>query len=307
MTRAAAFGYPVDDVVVEQLVRSRAVGRPTGLERGTPFSLAHRFFQTGPFRPRNVDARVPGLVLAGMGTVPGVGVPMVLLSGRLAAERVDQLRDRGGPGICPGIPAVTTLEQSYARCRELNKAYGTTYYGATFVLPRVKRHHVHALYGFCRYADDIVDDLGPAAARGAGARPGRLRRPLLRRPRLGASPTTRCSRPSSTPSAPSARRGLLRRFLRSMTMDLSVTGVRDVRRPARLHGRLGRRDRRDDAADPRASLSGGRDARTRPRHRVPAHQLPARRRRRPRPRARLHPAGGSAEVRRRPATSRGDT
>jgi 15-cis-phytoene synthase len=52
---------------------------------------------------------------------------------------------------------MTTLHESYARCRELNKAYGTTYYAATFVLPRVKRHHVHALYGFCRYADDIVD------------------------------------------------------------------------------------------------------------------------------------------------------
>ena len=56
---------------------------------------------------------------------------------------------------------MTTLEESYARCRELNKAYGTTYYAATFLLPRAKRHHVHALYGFCRYADDIVDDLGP--------------------------------------------------------------------------------------------------------------------------------------------------
>jgi phytoene synthase len=56
---------------------------------------------------------------------------------------------------------MTTLDESYARCRALNKAYGTTYYAATFVLPRVKRHHVHALYGFCRYADDIVDDLGP--------------------------------------------------------------------------------------------------------------------------------------------------
>jgi phytoene synthase len=58
--------------------------------------------------------------------------------------------------------AVTTLDQSYARCRALNKAHGTTYYAATFALPRVKRHHVHALYGFCRHADDIVDDLGPA-------------------------------------------------------------------------------------------------------------------------------------------------
>jgi phytoene synthase len=53
-----------------------------------------------------------------------------------------------------------TLEASYARCRQLNRAYGTTYYAATYLLPRVKRHHVHALYGFCRHADDIVDDLG---------------------------------------------------------------------------------------------------------------------------------------------------
>jgi 15-cis-phytoene synthase len=53
-----------------------------------------------------------------------------------------------------------TLEQSYAHCKVLNKRNGTTYYWATQVLPSVKRHHVHALYGFCRHADDIVDDLG---------------------------------------------------------------------------------------------------------------------------------------------------
>jgi phytoene synthase len=58
---------------------------------------------------------------------------------------------------------VVTLEQSYARCRQLNRKYGTTYYWSTHLLPVVKRHHVHALYGFCRYADDIVDDLGSMA------------------------------------------------------------------------------------------------------------------------------------------------
>lgn len=53
---------------------------------------------------------------------------------------------------------VVTLEQSYAECRRLNREFGTTYYWATYALPRVKRHHVHALYGFCRFADEIVDD-----------------------------------------------------------------------------------------------------------------------------------------------------
>jgi phytoene desaturase len=57
-----------------------------GLDRGTPFALAHTFSQTGPFRPRNRWGE--NVVLAGSGTVPGVGVPMVLISGRLAAERI---------------------------------------------------------------------------------------------------------------------------------------------------------------------------------------------------------------------------
>ncbi|MBA2625835.1 MAG: phytoene desaturase [Acidimicrobiia bacterium] len=87
--RVAALGYP-SDVEVERLVDPLDWERQ-GMERGTPFALAHTFFQTGPFRPANVDRRAPGLVFVGSGTVPGVGVPMVLLSGRLAAERVEAL------------------------------------------------------------------------------------------------------------------------------------------------------------------------------------------------------------------------
>ena len=55
-----------------------------------------------------------------------------------------------------------TLEQSYAHCRTLNKRYGTTYYWSTYALPSVKRHHVWALYAFCRHADDIVDEFNDA-------------------------------------------------------------------------------------------------------------------------------------------------
>ena len=60
------------------------------MARGTPFSAAHTFFQSGPFRTPNTDPRAPGLVFAGSGTVPGIGIPMVLLSGRLAADRVTE-------------------------------------------------------------------------------------------------------------------------------------------------------------------------------------------------------------------------
>src|SRR5919199_4473125 len=49
------------------------------------------------------------------------------------------------------------LEVAYERCRELHREHGRTYYLATRLLPRWKRRHVHALYGFTRYADDIVD------------------------------------------------------------------------------------------------------------------------------------------------------
>ena len=82
-----AHGYPTD-VVTEELVTPLEWQR-MGMHEGTPFALAHTFRQTGPFRPPNVERRVPGLVFAGSGTVPGVGVPMVLVSGKLAAQRVD--------------------------------------------------------------------------------------------------------------------------------------------------------------------------------------------------------------------------
>jgi phytoene synthase len=51
------------------------------------------------------------------------------------------------------------LRDSYERCRRLNADHGKTYYLATLLLPPAKRPYVHALYGFARYADEIVDDL----------------------------------------------------------------------------------------------------------------------------------------------------
>ncbi|MFE9174802.1 phytoene desaturase [Streptomyces sp. NPDC007126] len=59
-----------------------------GHAAGSPFSVAHTFAQTGPFRPRNLVREVENVVLAGCGTTPGVGVPTVLISGKLAAARV---------------------------------------------------------------------------------------------------------------------------------------------------------------------------------------------------------------------------
>ncbi|MEU8607500.1 phytoene desaturase family protein [Actinoplanes sp. NPDC048791] len=59
-----------------------------GMAAGTPFASSHTFTQTGPFRPSNLHPTLPNVVFTGSGTQPGVGVPMVLISGKLAASRI---------------------------------------------------------------------------------------------------------------------------------------------------------------------------------------------------------------------------
>ncbi len=50
-----------------------------------------------------------------------------------------------------------SLTDSYRECQRVHRRHGRTYYLATRLLPARKRPHVHALYGFARYADEIVD------------------------------------------------------------------------------------------------------------------------------------------------------
>jgi 15-cis-phytoene synthase len=61
--------------------------------------------------------------------------------------------------VIVGTPGRVDLATSYELCRRLNAAHGRTYYFATRFLPRDRRRHVHAIYGFTRYADDLVDHL----------------------------------------------------------------------------------------------------------------------------------------------------
>jgi phytoene synthase len=120
-----------------------------------------------------------------------------------------------------------TLDESYELCRQFNKRHGTTYYWSTKVLPRIKQHHVHALYAFARYADDIVDEIPsqggrdvPTEVRAAALADfgdrffadldeGRSEDPVLK----AVVHTVRAF--DIDPDA-------FRRFLRSMTMDLTV-------------------------------------------------------------------------------------
>jgi len=116
-----------------------------------------------------------------------------------------------------------TLEASYERCRQLNKRYGTTYYWSTHLLPRVKRHHVHALYGLCRYADDIVDDLGSAATPDERARVlAAFGDRFFVDYEAGDSDDLVLKAVIHTVRAFRIDPDCVRRFLLSMTMDLSV-------------------------------------------------------------------------------------
>ena len=83
----AGRGIDLGDVVAEHRI-SPADWAEQGLAAGTPFSAAHTFAQTGPFRSGNLVRGEGNVVLAGSGTTPGVGVPTVLVSGKLAAQRV---------------------------------------------------------------------------------------------------------------------------------------------------------------------------------------------------------------------------
>ena len=120
-----------------------------------------------------------------------------------------------------------TLDESYALCRDFNKRHGTTYYWSTKVLPKVKQHHVHALYAFARYADDIVDEI---PSQGGHDVPVEERARALddfgtrffRDLDAGSSDDPVLKAVVHTVRAFDIDREAFRRFLRSMTMDLTV-------------------------------------------------------------------------------------
>jgi 15-cis-phytoene synthase len=115
------------------------------------------------------------------------------------------------------------LAAAYERCRELHKRHGRTYYLATRLLPRWKRRHVHALYGFTRYADEIVDrteELPPAER---AARLTAWSDEFLAG--LAGAPTDDPLLPAvlHTIAVFDLDRADFASFLRSMAMDLTVT------------------------------------------------------------------------------------
>jgi phytoene synthase len=141
-----------------------------------------------------------------------------IASGRRSTRRSAGAATVGGAPV-GGEP---TLEESYERCRALNRAYGTTYYWSTFALPRIKRHHVHALYAFCRHADDIVDDLGTMPTDVRAKALGDFGDRFFTDLEAGSSSDVVLKAVVHTVRAFDIDPDCFRRFLRSMTMDLTV-------------------------------------------------------------------------------------
>jgi 15-cis-phytoene synthase len=120
-------------------------------------------------------------------------------------------------------PMDDRLPVSYAFCRDLHRAYGRTYFLATKLLPARKRPHVHALYGFTRYTDDIVDRLDRSAS---GEPADRLRSWGTRfLAALDGAPVTHPVLPAivHTSTVFGLDRAEFAAFLRSMELDLTVT------------------------------------------------------------------------------------
>jgi len=121
------------------------------------------------------------------------------------------------------VPA--DLLPAYAECRRLTRKHGTTYFWATQLLPARCRPHVYALYGFCRYADDIVDCFDDSDVPGRARALGRLG-DELQRARRGATVDTELhpvvAAVARTASVYGIDASSFERFLRSMRMDLVV-------------------------------------------------------------------------------------
>jgi 15-cis-phytoene synthase len=113
---------------------------------------------------------------------------------------------------------------SYDRCRELHRRHGRTYYLATRFLPSWKRRHVHALYGFARYADEIVDRMDGTGADERAAALASWAQTFTEG--LAGAPIDDPILPAVLHTIEVFRldRADFALFLRSMAMDLTVTG-----------------------------------------------------------------------------------
>ena len=219
---------PVEELLVTPVDWARPGPAPRHAVRAAP-----HFRSPARSARRTSTAARPGLVFVGSGRCRA-------WASRWCSSR--QARRRAGEeyaGARAPVPRVVARERplrptstadplwrGLLALRGDHAQHGTTYYWGAGAPARESRHHVHALYGFCRHADDIVDLDGPDRCPATAAALDALERLASATPAAGASDDP-VSPPSCTPCARSAStRECFRRFLRSMAMDLTVARTR---------------------------------------------------------------------------------
>ena len=291
--------------------RAKRTARPTPRRRATN---SRRVLQASGARSATTSARSEiGRWFVGAALLLGLVVrrPIRALEFEAAMTPLPAPVPAVPASASPAAPASddAALAASYATCRRLHAAYGRTYYLATMLLPEWKRPYVHALYGFARYADEIVDDprLDPARRAEGGRGAARPRGRALPRRRSGGRtpPGTRghdvLTGGADTIRALVAPARALRRVPRARcgwtspsastrrwttcwptsTGSAAVIGLQMV-----------------PILEP--TVAHGRRVRPGPGRRLPARELPPRRRRGPAPRPHLSAPGVAAPVRRDP-------
>lgn len=128
------------DIVVKQLYTPSHFAADYGAYQGTALGIAHTLRQSLWGRPRGKSRKVAGLYYAGQYTNPGVGVPMALISGQIAAR---------------------TIDQDYNDAQKVFKNGSTTYYYSSLFFSGQVKKDVFSLYSYVRQVDNVVDQTKP--------------------------------------------------------------------------------------------------------------------------------------------------
>ena len=126
-----------------------------------------------------------------------------------------------------GTTQPVDLAAGYARCAQLTREYGTTYFWGALLLPRPQRRHVHAIYALCRLADDIVDAPGATSGDVTGTTAALERfRSRFDRALAGDPSDDTMAAVARTVTECRIDPACFDRFFAAMRSDLTVTGYR---------------------------------------------------------------------------------
>ena len=112
LARTAGMGDIEERIVVERTLTPQDIHDRYKVLNGAIYGLASHGKFMGAFKPGNRSRQVRGLYLAGGAAHPGPGMPMVMMSGWIAADTLDQ--DVGGAGARPAAMAEETAERPRA-------------------------------------------------------------------------------------------------------------------------------------------------------------------------------------------------